>query len=126
MKNLIKGKCAVGSAISFFSLRGMVSVPLEGSSYNLIYDDGISLLKIKVVSCSYKNANGVYTANIRSMGGNMPKMTTKLFEPDSCDYVFVLTENLEMYNIPSEEIKSARSISLNVYAQYRVNFGDVV
>ena len=123
---MIKGKGAVGIAISFFSLRGMVSLPLEPCEYNLLYDDGLKIHKVKVISCSFKSPYGVYMASIRTMGGNMPHLTTKTFDIESCDFVFIVTDALDMFNIPSHAITAKRQISLNVYAVYRVVLGDVV
>lgn len=125
MKEEIKGKGAVGIAISYFSLRGMVSIPLEPCDYNLIFDDGRGLQRIKVISCSFKSPYGVYVASIRTMGGNMPHQTSKTFDSSSCDIVFVVTEILEMFSIPSHDIKNKRQISLNVFADYQVKLGDI-
>ena len=126
MKELIKGKGAVGIAISFFSLRGMVSIPLEPCDYNLLFDDGIKIHKIKVISCSFKSPYGAYMVSIRTMGGNMPHLKAKVFDETSCDFVFVVTDALDMFNIPSDCITAKRQFSLNVYAEYRVILGDVV
>jgi hypothetical protein len=126
IKDMIKGKGAVGLAIAFFSLRGMVSLPIVPCDYNLIYEADGKLHRIKVISCSYKSPYGVYNASIRNMGGNMPHQKVKEFDPESCEYVFIVNDELEMYNIPSSEINSKRQISLNTYAKYKVNFGDVV
>jgi hypothetical protein len=121
----INGKGAVGVAIGFYALNGMVSLPLEPCNYNLIFDDGEHLKRIKVISCSYKTPHGVYSASIRMMGGNMPHQTIKKFDESSCDVVFIVTDELDMYAIPSCEIKSVRQISLNVYGKYKVILGDV-
>lgn len=119
----IKGKGSVGVAISYYSLRGMVSIPLEPlHDYNLIFDDGFGLLcRIKVISCSYKTKYGVYSASIRTSGGNQPNSQIKKFDPKSCEFVFVVTSDLDLYQIPSEEIESTRQISLNKYSKYIVN-----
>lgn len=122
----IKGKGSVGVAIAYFSLRGVVNIPLEPCDYNLIFDNGNKLQRVKVISCSFKSPYGVYTASIRTMGGNMPKQTTKEFDDKSCDLVFIVTDQLDLYCIPSSEITSKRQISLNVYQQFNVKLGDVV
>lgn len=122
----IKGKGSVGIAISYFALHGMVCIPLEPCDYNLIFDDGIKLYKVKVISCSYKTPYGIYSASIRTMGGNLPKQTVKEFDENTCDLVFIVTDQLDMYNIPSHEVKSKRQISLNVYSHFKVTLGDVV
>lgn len=120
MKERIKGKGAVGIAISYFSLRGMVSIPMEPCDYNLIFDDG-SLSRIKVISCSYQTKYGVFSASVRTSGGNQPNSQVKEFDCSSCDYVFIVTCLLDMYLIPSNEIQAKRQISLNVYEEYKVN-----
>ena len=121
MIDSIKGKGAVGIAISFYAMRGMVSIPLEPCDYNLIYDNGKDLLKVKVISCSFKTKYGIYAASIRTSGGNQPNTSVKKFDQSSSDYVFVVTSDLDMYEIPSNSIESTRQISLSKYAQFKVN-----
>lgn len=122
MNEKIKGKGSVGIAIAYFSFHGMVSIPLEPCEYNLIFDNGENLHKIKVISCSYKTKYGIFAASIRTSGGNQPNTSVKKFDKNSCDFVFIVTSDLDMYNIPSSEIHSGRQISLNVYGNYKVNF----
>lgn len=125
MKDRIKGKGAVGIAISYFSLRGIISIPLEPCEYNLVFDDPNDcfciLQKIKVISCSYKTKYGVFSASIRTSGGNQPSSQVKEFDPTKCDCVFIVTSELDMYLIPSNKILAKRQISLNTYAEYKVN-----
>lgn len=121
IKEAIKGKGAVGLAISYFSLRGMISIPLEACDYNLIFDDPErGLQRIKVISCSYKTEYGVFAASIRTSGGNQPNSSVKVFDSKTCDFVFIVDSDLNMYNIPSDSIKSKRQISLNSYSSYQV------
>ena len=122
MNEKIKGKGAVGIAIAFYSLRGMVSIPLEPCDYNLLFDDGSRILRIKVISCSYKTKYGVFSATIRTSGGNQPNSCVKKFDSNSCHYVFIVTSDLDMYEIPSLDITSGRQISLNIYQDYKVSF----
>lgn len=122
MKEKIKGKGSVGIAIAYYALNGNVSIPLEPCEYNLIFDDGKDLYRIKVISCSYQTKYGVFSANIRSSGGNQPNISVKLFDEKSCDIVFIVTTDLDMYAIPSNEITSKRQISLNVYNEFKVSF----
>jgi hypothetical protein len=122
MNEKIKGKGSVGIAISFYSLRGMVSIPLEPlHEYNLIFDNNSNLFKIKVVSCSYKTKYGIFSASIRTSGGNQPNFKVKKFDQNSCDFVFIVTGEMDMYEIPSSCIESTRQISLNKYQQFQVN-----
>lgn len=122
MNEKIKGKGAVGLAIAYYSLKGMVSIPLEPCNYNFIFDNGESLKRVKVISCSYKIKFGVFSATVRTCGGNQPNSKVKKFDPLSCEYVFIVTSDLDMYEIPSNEISSGRQISLNVYQRYEVSF----
>lgn len=122
MSNKIKGKGSVGIAISYYSLRGTISIPLEPlHDYNLIFDNGKSLSRINVISCSYKTKYGIFSASIRTSGGNQPNSQVKKFNPNSCEFVFIVTSELDLYEIPSSEIESTRQISLNKYAAFKVN-----
>ncbi len=120
MNEEIKGKGAVGIAIAYYAMKGMASIPLEPCEYNLIFDNGDTLQKIKVVSCSFKTEYGIYAASIRTSGGNQPKNKVKKFDQTECDIVFVVTSSLEIYEIPSKEIESSRQISLKKYEKYQV------
>jgi hypothetical protein len=121
MFEIIKGKGSVGLAIAFYSMRGMVSIPLEPCNYNLIFDDGICLSKIKVISCSFKTKYGVFAASISTSGGNQPSSKVKKFDKSSCDWVFVVTSEFDFYQIPSSEITSLRQISLKKFSIFQVN-----
>jgi hypothetical protein len=121
MNDFIKGKGSVGIAISYYSLRGMVSIPLEPCDYNLIFDDGTKLHTVKVISCSYKTKYGVYSASIKTSGGNQPTTQSKIFNPKSCSTVFIVTAEMHLYEIPSNVIQSTRQISLCKYHEYNVS-----
>jgi len=112
----IKGKGSVGLAIAYYSLRGKVSIPLESCSYNLLFDNDTSISRIKVISCCYKTKYGVYTVSIKTMGA----YTNKNFDENSCDFVFIATKELDLFEIPAKEITSKRAISLQSYAKYKV------
>lgn len=120
MKDGIRGKGAVGIAIAYYGLKGLVSIPLIAGEYNILFDDYTKIKRIKVISCSYKTKYGVYSASIRSSGGNQPNTSVKLFDPKSCDYVFIVTENLDLYEIPADEVTSKRQISLDAYMRFKV------
>jgi hypothetical protein len=123
MKESIKGKGSVGIAVAYYSLNGMVSIPLQPCNYNLIFDDKDSILKrVKVISTSYKAPSGTFCATIRISGGNQPNTKIEEFDPLSCDLVFIVTSNLDMYSIPSYEIESKRQISMSMYEKFKVNF----
>lgn len=118
MNEKIKGKGAVGVAISYYALQGMVSIPLVPCDYNLIYDDGSNLYKIKVVSCSHKTKYGVFAASVRTSGTSYMKR----FDQNSCDFVFILTSEMDIYEIPSDKIESGHQISLKTYSNYKISF----
>jgi len=121
MNEFIKGKGSVGIAIAYYSLKGMVSIPLEPCDYNLIFDNGTLLHTVKVISCSYKTKYGVYSASIKTSGGNQPTTQAKVFNPNSCSIVFIVTSDMDLYEIPSNAIQSTRQISLCKYHEYKVS-----
>lgn len=100
-----QGDMGLGVAIGYFTSIGYtVGVPLTDSQdYDLIIDDGKKLGRVQVKTCSFKRRN--YEVNLSIKGGNRTsKWKIKKFDTNQCDYLFVVTENLKKYFIPSKKI----------------------
>ena len=107
------GNVAIGKAINYFLSKGyVVSIPINDSqSYDLVVDFDNKLNKIQVKMTSQKSEYGVYFVDLRSTGGNQSRNTIKHFEKDSCDYIFVCTDNDQLFLIPSNKCNK-HSVSL--------------
>ena len=96
--NKQRGNCGLGIAIAYFSTNGYtVSIPLNDTQdYDLLIDkDGkIESVQVKYTSC--KTKYGVYQLALKSCGGTKGK-TYKTVLDTNVDYLFAVTENVDMY-----------------------------
>ena len=111
--NKQRGNCGLGIAIAYFSTNGYtVSIPLNDTQdYDLLIDkDGkIENVQVKYTSC--KTKYGVYQLALKSCGGTKGK-TYKTVLDTNVDYLFAVTENVDMYMIPVKELKNRSTINL--------------
>jgi len=109
-----QGDVGLGFAISYFTKCGYcVSIPLTDSqNYDLVVEMFGGLKKIQVKTTRFMR-RGSYQANLKVCGGNKSGNSIKNFDNTSVDFVFILTEDSTMYLIPSIDINSRCSISLN-------------
>jgi len=103
----------LGMAICYFTNIGYtVGIPLTDSQdYDLIIDDGKSLKRVQVKTCSYKRR--AYEVNLSIKGGNRTSRgKIKRFDNTKCVFIFIVTETLEKYLIPSKELKARSNLVL--------------
>lgn len=89
-----------------------MSIPLNDTQdYDLLIDkDGkIESVQVKYTSC--KTKYGVYQLALKSCGGTKGK-TYKTVLDTNVDYLFAVTENVDMYMIPVKELKNRSTINL--------------
>ena len=100
-----QGYMGLGAAIFYFTTIGQtVAIPLTDSQdYDLIVDIDNLLKRVQVKSCSYKRKH--YEVNLSIKGGNRTnKGKIKRFDNSNCDYLFVITKNLDKYLIPTKDL----------------------
>ena len=111
--NKQRGNCGLGIAIAYFSTNGYtVSIPLNDTQdYDLLIDkDGkIESVQVKYTSCKTKYV--VYQLALKSCGGTKGK-TYKTVLDTNVDYLFAVTEKVDMYMIPVKELKNRSTINL--------------
>lgn len=120
--NKEKGNSGLGMAIAYFSTNNYtVSIPLNDTQdYDLVIEKNNILKTVQVKATGCKRKNEVYQVALKSCGGTKGK-TYKTIIDTNIDYVFILTENKEIYLIPKEEIKNRTTLNLcNKYEKYRV------
>ena len=89
-----------------------MSIPLNDTQdYDLLIDkDGkIESVQVKYTSC--KTKYGVYQLALKSCGGTKGK-TYKTVLDTNVDYLFAVTENVDMCMIPVKELKNRSTINL--------------
>lgn len=121
--NKEKGNAGLALAIGYYGSNGyIVSIPLNDTQdYDLIVDKNGKLLKVQVKATGQRTPYGYSIASVSSSGG-ISNEIYKTVKDTEVDILFVVTELMELYEIPIEEVKSARSFSLGPSRQcYRVD-----
>ena len=120
----MQGNLGLGKAIEYFTSHSIpVAIPLNDTQkYDLIADFNGKLQRISVKT-SRATKNGIsFEVQLRNTGESSGKNKIRLFEKDSCDYIFVYTINEECYLIPSDIIEAQNSINVGPkYYDYLVN-----
>jgi hypothetical protein len=110
--NKNKGNFGLGKSISYFTENEyVVSIPLNDTQkYDLVVEMNGELKRIQVKTTTSKDGVN-YQVDLRTTGGNRSRYINEKFDKSKIDYLFIYTEN-GSWLIPSEEIKSERSINL--------------
>ena len=121
--NKQRGNCGLGIAIGYFSTHGFtVSIPLNDTQdYDLLIDKDNKIKSVQVKYTTCKTKYGKYQVALKSCGGTKGE-TYKTVVDTNVDYLFVATEQLDMFLIPIEEIKNKSTLNLcEKYERYRLN-----
>ena len=121
--NKEKGNTSLGVAIAYYSSNGYtVSIPLNDTQdYDLIVDKDNKLKKVQVKSTACKTKYGSYQVALKSCGGTKGK-TYKTVIDTNIDELFILTQNMDIYIIPIEEISNKSTLNIcEKYYKYKMN-----
>lgn len=112
--NKEKGNAGLGIAIAYYSANGYtVSIPLNDTQdYDLIVDKNNVLKKVQVKATSCKTKYNKYQVALKSCGGTKGE-TYKTIIDTKIDEVFIVTDTMEMFIIPIEEIKNKSTLNLS-------------
>lgn len=111
--NKEKGNSALGIAIAYFTTNGyVVSIPLNDTQdYDLVIEKDGHYYGVQVKGTSCKTKYGVYQVALKSCGGTEGK-TYKTVVDTNVDYLFVVTDKIDMYMIPKETIRNRSTLNL--------------
>ena len=114
MNTVTQGSVGLANAISFYTLKGyIVSLPLiDNQDYDLLVDKGDGIEKVQVKTTKRK-VGKYYKVQIKTVRPNRNSNNIKRFDNKSVDLLFVLTENMESYSIPCEEIRVGCELTLD-------------
>jgi len=112
--NKQKGNAGLGIAVAYYSSNGYtVSIPLNDTQdYDLIVDKNNFLKKVQVKATSCKTKYNRYQVALKSCGGTKGE-TYKTIIDTKIDEVFIVTDTMEMFIIPIEEIKNKSTLNLS-------------
>ena len=123
MTNKQRGNCGLGIAIGYFSTNGYtVSIPLNDTQdYDLLIDKDNKIKSVQVKYTTCKTKYGNYQVALKSCGGT--KGTTyKTVRDTNVDFLFIATNQLDMYLIPIDEVKNKSTMNLcDKYMKYKLN-----
>jgi hypothetical protein len=121
--NKEKGNTSFGIAIAYYASNGYtVSIPLNDTQdYDLLIDKDNQIKRVQVKYTSCKTKYGNYQVALKSCGGT--KGTTyKTVIDTNVDYLFIASEQLDMYLIPIKELINKSTLNLcDKYKKYRLN-----
>lgn len=120
--NKEKGNSALGIAIAYFSTNGyVVSIPLNDTQdYDLVVEKENHYYGIQVKATSCKTKYDIYQVALKSCGGTKGK-TYKTVVDTNIDYLFVITDKMDLYMIPKEVINNRSTLNLcSKYEKYKV------
>lgn len=76
---------------------------------------------MQVKTTSQIAPSGFSIVSLRTNGGNKSGNTSKNFDENECDLLFVMTNKAEFFSIPRKEITAVSTITLNEkYLPYKV------
>jgi hypothetical protein len=120
-----QGNIGLSKAIYELQLLGYrISIPLtENQKYDLIGEKNGLLFKIQIKTTRNKSRYGVYSVNLRTLGGN--KSSNKVIKRNKGDYdlLYVLTNDNESYLIDEENIgDNVNSLNLSKqFLKFKIN-----
>ena len=122
MTNKQRGNCGLGIAIGYFSTNGYtVSIPLNDTQdYDLLIDKDNKIKSVQVKYTTCKTKYGNYQVALKSCGGTTGR-TYKTVIDTNVDYLFIATEQVDMYLIPVKDITNKSTLNLcGKYNNYRI------
>ena len=120
--NKEKGNTGLGIAIAYYSANGYtVSIPLNDTQdYDLIVDKDNILKRVQVKATSCKTKYNKYQVALKSCGGTKG-ITYKTLIETNIDEVFILTDAMDIFIIPIQEIKNKSTLNLSKkYEKFKV------
>lgn len=118
-----QGEIGLGAAIAWFLGQGYgVAIPLcDNQAWDLVVDseaEGLQKVQVKTTTC--RGPYGKFVVRLCTAGGNQSFNTMKPWDPTATDLLFVLTDDGDIYVIPSADVTTRTTINLCAkYERYR-------
>lgn len=118
-----QGNLGLGRAIAYYTANCIiVLLPLNDSQkYDLVVDkDGLKRVSVKTTQSKSKSGNFQVQLKNTTLGAD--HNTIRKFDKTSCDILFIVTIDGDLYEIPSEEVNATCQLTINSdYEKYRIN-----
>ena len=120
-----QGNVGLGRAIAYYTAKCIpVLIPLNDTQkYDLAIEKDNKLQRVSVKTTQGLNKTKTYyEVQLKNSGGSSGKSSIRKFDNTSCDIVFIVTITGVMYEIPSSEINTVSTLTLNSqWDKYIVN-----
>ena len=118
-----QGNLELGRAIAYYTTNCIpVLIPLNDTQkYDIVIDkDGLKRVSVK--STQYLLKSGNYEVLLKNCGGSSGQSKTRHFDNSTCDILFIVVANGDMYEIPSSEIAVKSALTLtDKWDKYKVS-----
>ena len=110
-----QGNIGLAKALYELQLLGYrISIPItENQKYDIICDKDNKLYRVQVKTTKQKSKYGIYSVNLRTLGGNQSFHTIKKRKAGDYDLLYVLTDENISYLIPDDAIHCENKLALN-------------
>lgn len=110
-----QGNIGLAKAIYELQVLGYrISIPFtENQNYDLIVDKDNILYRVQVKTTKQISKYGIYSVNLRTLGGNQSFHTIKKRKAGDYDLLYVLTDDNISYLIPDDNIHCENRLALN-------------
>lgn len=114
MYQSLQGNYGLGEAIAYFTThKTPVCIPLNDTQkYDLVVDIDGELKRVQVKTTKYEVRPGVFQVMLKNAGGSSKGSTLRYFDKESCDLLFILCGNGDMYLIPIDAVDSSTTLNL--------------
>lgn len=119
-----QGNIGLGRAIAFFVENGyVVSIPLNDcQKYDLVVEKDSIISRVQVKTSTYQQNKSSWTVRLATASGNTVKNTVTPFDNTACELLFILTNDMTMYCIPTNKVDAKHTLNVgNKYEDYKVS-----
>lgn len=119
-----QGNLGLGRAIAYYTSRCIsVLLPLNDSQkYDLAIDIDGAIKRVSVKTTRGKSKSGKFQVQLKNTTLGADHNTIRRFDKTSCEIVFIVTVDGDMYEIPSGCIDATCSMTLNEdYDKFKVS-----
>lgn len=109
-----QGEIGLAAAINHFVGCGYaVAIPLaDNQPWDLVVDDGTGPLRVQVKTTTARAPSGCFAVKLCTTGGNQSFHRTKPFDPSATELLFVLTDERDVYVIPTSAVRARNQLNL--------------
>lgn len=110
-------------AIAYYTTNCIpVLIPLNDTQKYDIAVDKDGLKRVSVKTTQYLSKSGNYEVLLKNCGGSSGQSKIRHFDNSTCDILFIVVVNGDMYEIPSSEITVKSTLTLtDKWDKYKVS-----